>query len=111
MKTPLEILKECREQLEPKPFKMSASLQNLKNMLEEDINESLIKCIQRNPHFSEWVINIPVKGFYLTTITNIKVLLHFIHEIVEKPEGFELNGALTYLESYNSIWIRFKEVV
>lgn len=114
MKTPLEILKECREQLIPKPIVMNESLESLKNILEEDINEALIQQIRLYPSIDFWTIRLPVKSSYLTPIpeiNHIKMLLRFIREIVEKPNGFELDGAITHLDVFNEIGIRFKEVV
>lgn len=111
MKTALEVLKECREQLVSRPFTMNASLVNLKNMIEEDINVTLIQGIKKCPSIDTWIVRLPLKGFYLTTITDVRTLLRFITEIVEKPVGFEIDGVVTYIEAYNEIGIRFKEIV
>lgn len=114
MKSALEILKECREQLVPKPFAINPDLEKLKSIIEEDINSSLIQQIQLHPSLNTWLIRIPVKNSYLTTlrdINHIKILLHFIREIVEKPFGFKLHGTITYLDVFNEIGLQLAEEV
>lgn len=93
MKTPLEVLQDCRKNLstDMKDFddQKQKALTELKLQLENELNTSLIESIERSPEKDRWFASIRLRKEYLTYFFNSHEFLNFVNKNVKIPEGFK----------------------
>lgn len=93
MKTPLEVLQNCRKNLsiDISSFdnKKQKDFNELKLKLENELNDSLIKSIEYRPNNNCWFASIMLRKEYLSYFLNIHEFLNFINQNVNVPNGFK----------------------
>lgn len=90
MKTPLEVLKECRQISTSIEFTLNSQTREFMNEIRLEINESLIKSIKNAPHLKEWIATFKLKKQYLDYFNDNKSFINFVSKHIILPTGFKL---------------------
>lgn len=111
METPLELLKRLREPFKPnKELYFTDTALLIKDQIEEDINNSLLRAIENNKHATWWEVYYTFKKEYINYFITSKEFYEFVWNSVKLPKGFEYKNRNVYWYEESKRYMTVQEI-